>query len=60
MINLFNDYMCFALSANDVRYYANPPTFKSDSNSATLRFTSQTGSGIGISMAYVLAKYLYL
>ena len=47
----------FIISANDIRYYHNPPTFKSDSNSATLRFTSDKSVfKTGILMAYVLGK----
>ena len=47
-------------SAHDIRYYANPPTFRSETNSATLRFTSDDEtSEMGILMAYVLGKQLF-
>ena len=50
----------FYFSASGIFYYANPPTFKSDSNFATLRFISDRAiSETGILMAYVLGKYLY-
>ena len=50
----------FCISANDIEFYADPPTFRSDSNTATLRFTSDdTFSDTGILMAYVLGKYFY-
>ena len=50
----------FYFSANGIHYYENPPTFKSDSNYATLKFTSNNDrSGTGILMAYVLGKHLY-
>ena len=50
----------FYFSANFIHYYSNPPTFKSDSNVATLRFISDDSvSKTGIFMAYVLGIYLY-
>ena len=47
------------ISANDYEFYADPPTFKSHSNTGTLCFTSNNRiSDNGILMAYVLGKYL--
>ena len=52
----------FCISANKVGYYKDPPTFRSDSNTATLRFDSffgHRGEFFGILMAYRLGKYFY-
>ena len=47
--------------AYGIRYFEDPPTFRSDSNTATLIFISDfLTSGRGILMAYVLGKYLYI
>ena len=45
-------------SANSSRYSANPLIFRSDSNSATLRFTSDNiRSATGILMTFMLSMY---
>ena len=50
----------FVFSATGISYNANPPTFRSDSNSATLRFmTDAFKNSHGIVMAYILGKYFY-
>ena len=50
----------FCISAHDIKFYANPPTFRSDSNTATLRFTSDYARSLsGILMSYILGKYFY-
>ena len=51
----------FYISANGMAFSYNPPIFRSDSNSATLRFTSDFSfSEAGILMLYVLSKCLNL
>ena len=50
----------FCISAKGIRFYVRPPTFRSDSNTATLRFTSDSSiARMGILMAYILGKYFY-
>ena len=47
----------FYILADGNRYDSNPPTFRSDSNTATLRFTSDgSRTETGILMAYVLGE----
>ena len=54
-------YLRFYISANGIRYYAKPPTFRSDSNSVTLRFTSDySTTESGILMAYILGTNIIL
>ena len=45
------------ISANGPKYFAHPPIFISDTNTATLRFTSDRSiSDEGILIAYFLGK----
>ena len=49
------------ISASGTSYSTHPPPYRSGSNSATLRFTSDDSvTQTGILMAYVLGKYVHI
>ena len=53
--------IAFHILASDVEFYSDPPTFRSQSNISTLKFTSDDNiTESGILMAYILGKYLWL